>query len=243
MRIAFDMDGVLADLHHPFVQTALRLFPDLDETSVQAPDVGASPPDRQGDTPKPDALQTPVQVVLSARQSDAVWRHLSATENFWESLAEIEPGALARLARLADERRWEVIFITSRPESAGQTVQRQTQRWIQARGFPLPSVFVVHGSRGRIADALRLDIVVDDRPDNCLDVVLESKAGAILVWRGAEGTVPASSRRLGIGVVPTVDAGLAALVEAEQHSSEGGLVDRLRKLLGLSAKTARSRGR
>ena len=173
-----------------------------------------------------------------------MWKHLGAIENFWESLSEIESGAIAKLAGLADERGWEVIFITSRPKSAGRTVQRQSQRWIQQLGFPMPSLFVVHGSRGRVADALRLDVVVDDRPENCLDVVLESKAGAILVWRGSESSVPTSARRMGIGVVTTVDAALSALVEAERSASEGGgLIDRLRRLLGLSTRSTKNGGR
>ena len=239
MRIAFDLDGVLADLHQPFVQTALRLFPELDASSIGAADVGASPPDEEAPTePEPPARS---HVALSNRQADAVWKYLGAIDNFWESLTEIETGAIAKLARLADERGWEVIFITSRPRSAGRTVQRQSQRWIQHLGFPMPSVFVVHGSRGRVADALRLDVVVDDRPENCLDVVLESKAGAILVWRGAENSVPASARRMGIGVVSTVEAALAALVEAERSAAEGdGLIDRLRRLLGLSVRSAKN---
>jgi hypothetical protein len=96
----------------------------------------------------------------------------------------------------------------------------------------------VHGSRGRIADALAIDVVVDDRPDNCLDIVLESKAGALLVWRGPQSTVPVSAKRLGIAVVPTVAAVLDALVEAERASDGGGFLDRLRRLFGVKTKPA-----
>jgi len=77
-------------------------------------------------------------------------------------------------------------------------------------------------------------VVVDDRPDNCLDVVLESKAGALLVWRGGEATVPASARRLGIAVVPTVARVLEALVDADRVDGQGSLLDRLRAMFGLS---------
>jgi hypothetical protein len=101
----------------------------------------------------------------------------------------------------------------------------------------LPSVYVVHGSRGRIAAALNLDVIVDDRPENCLDVALESKAGAILVWRGSKEAVPASARRFGIAVVPSVAACLDALVEIERSDQRGSLLDRLRRLFGL--RTAR----
>lgn len=244
MRIAFDMDGVLAELHQPFVQAAVKLFPELDAAALGA-DVGASPPDDPDAEPeRPDGASPAVRRPMSNRQSTAVWKHLGAIQNFWETLSEIEPGAIKKLATLADERRWEVIFVTSRPHSAGRTVQRQSQRWLQRLGFPMPSVFVVHGSRGRIAEALNLDVVVDDRPENCLDVVLESKASGILVWRGDEGTVPASARRMGIGVVQTVDACLAALVEAERSTTDsGGLIDRLRRLLGLSVRSSRNAAR
>jgi hypothetical protein len=236
MRVAFDLDGVLADLHEPFVRAARELFPDLDPAAVRPADVGASPPDEADEAPVEETAASR-GVPLTRRQSDAVWRALAARENFWEELHEIEAGAIRSLAALADERRWEVLFITSRPRSAGRTVQRQSQRWLEACGFPLPSVYVVHGSRGRVADALALDVVIDDRPENCLDVVLESKAGSILVWRGTEATIPSSARRLGIAVVPSVARVLDALVEADSRSGDGSLLQRLRNLFGLRTRS------
>jgi hypothetical protein len=240
MRIAFDMDGVLADLHTTFVQTAVKLFPELDRALIAAPEVGASPPGDEAVSEDVPAVDPTVGVAVSRRQSDAIWTHLGGIENFWMGLREIEGGAVARLASLADERRWDVLFITSRPTSAGFTVQRQTQRWLQQMGFPLPSAYVVHGSRGRVAQALDLDVVVDDRPDNCLDVVLESKAAAVLIWRGPQAMVPASAKRLGIAVSPTVNGCLDALIQAEVSASEGSLLDRMRRLFGLRTRSAAS---
>lgn len=235
MRIAFDLDGVLADLHTPFVRTAVRLFPELEPAAVEAGDPAEdSAPGAEADDDVPPVLPG---VNLSRRQSSMVWKHLAGTENFWESLGEIEPGAIARLAKLVDERGWEILFITSRPRSTGRTVQRQSQRWLQERGFPLPSVYVVHGSRGRVADALAIDVVIDDRADNCLDVVLESKAGALLLWRGDLAAVPVSAKRLGIAVVPTVSRVLDALVEAERASDGGSVLDRLRRFFGLKPRS------
>jgi hypothetical protein len=234
MRLGCDLDGVLANLHGAFVATALELIPDLDRSEIEAPEIGASPPDplRTAEShPSPVAVMEP-KITVSPRQTDAIWRRLSSTPGFWESLEEIESGAVARLADLVEEHRWEVLFITSRPPSAGHTVQRQTQRWLERHGFPLPSVFVVHGSRGRIAEALELDVVIDDRPENCLDVVLESKAAAVLVWRSSQAGVPVSARRLGISVAPSVFHCLKTIEEGER-SREGSLVARLRRLFGL----------
>ncbi len=235
MRLGCDLDGVLADLHGAFVRTALELFPDLDRTAMAAPTVGASPPadpGRVADVVTPAHEAAEADLAVSPRQTDAIWTRLAATEDFWEGLGEIESGAVGRLAAVVEERRWEVLFLTSRPPAAGRTVQRQSQRWLERHGFALPSVYVVHGSRGRIAEALQLDVVIDDRPDNCLDVVLESKAGAVLLWRGAPGSVPASARRLGISVASGMTDCLETLVEAER-TRDGSLVERLRRLFGL----------
>ena len=240
MRIAFDLDGVLADLHTPFVTTALKLFPALDAAAIRTADIGASPPagpETEPPTADPMAVPSLVSRPVNRRQAEVIWGDLAGRYNFWEGLMEIETGAIARLAALVDKRRWEVIFVTSRPTSEGRTVQRQTQRWLTKHGFSMPSVFVMHGSRGRLAGALDLDVVVDDRPENCLDVVLESRAGAVLIWRGPQETVPASARRLGIAVAPTVARCLDTIIEAEESKGGGSLLDRLRALFGLPTKS------
>jgi hypothetical protein len=237
VRIGFDLDGVLADLHTPFVRLATELFPGLDVRGLDEDAPAPQEPGEAGESAPRDEAPPP-GVSLSRRQADAVWRRVAQTEDFWESLGEIESGAIARLAELGEARRWEVIFLTSRPRSAGRTVQRQSQRWLSAHGFAHPSAFVVHRSRGKIADALHLDVVVDDRPENCLDVALDSKAGAILVWRGSQASVPASARRLGIAVVSSVGECLDALVQAEEAGGAGRLLDRLRRVFGLRTRPA-----
>ena len=97
--------------------------------------------------------------------------------------------------------------------------QVQSQRWLESKGFTLPSVFVVQGSRGRIAASLGLDIVVDDRPENCLDVAVDSKARAILVWRGDQTALPSAARSLGVAVVSTIAECLDLLTPAKPVES------------------------
>ena len=55
MRIAFDLDGVLADLHRMFAATALRMFPELDQAAVASPETGASPPTDEAESAEPGA--------------------------------------------------------------------------------------------------------------------------------------------------------------------------------------------
>jgi hypothetical protein len=239
MRIAFDLDGVLADLHRTFAAAALELFPELDASALTSPDAGASPPTGvPGSEPPAEPEENSLKKPLTPRKRDAVWKHLATVENFWETLQEIEAGSIKRLAAIAKERKWEVIFLTSRPYAPGKTVQRQSQVWLDRLGFPMPSLFVVQTSRGKIAEALQIDVVVDDRAENCLDVALESKARAILVWRGAPAKVPPATKRLGIGVVHNVAACLDLLIEADKEAqTPEDFVQRLRRLLGLQPKT------
>ena len=240
MRIGCDLDGVLADLNRAFTTIARRRYPALDVSGVTAAAVVAAAPGADEESPVASEVPPPpedVPLALDRRQMDAIWQEICDVTDFWETLEEIEDGAIARLAALAEAQRWEVVFLTSRPRTAGRLVQRQSQRWLDRKGFPMPSVYVVHKSRGKIADALALDVVIDDRPENCLDVALESKARAILVWRNSMASAPAATRRLGIGIVPTVAACFDLLVEAERsEDASTDLVQRLKRLLGIGAR-------
>ncbi len=66
---------------------------------------------------------------MTSRQQRRLWRHVESIDSFWESLQEIEPGAIAQV---------------------------QSQRWLESRGFPLPSVYVVQGSRGPLTSHLEV---------------------------------------------------------------------------------------
>lgn len=236
LRIGCDLDGVLADMDAGLLREAETLFGKgvarRLEDSAEAPPPDVEPDDAA--TSRPESIP-PARLQISSRQERRLWRHIETVENFWEGLAEIEPGAVKKLASLAAERRWEIIFLTKRPESAGATAQVQTQRWLQSKGFTLPSVFVVQGSRGRIASALHLDVVIDDRPENCLDVVMDSKrARALLVWRDDPAKLPAAAQRLGIGVVKSVSQCLDILTQLDgPDRDEPGVLARVKKLLGL----------
>ena len=231
MRLGFDLDGTVADLQGALAREARRLFPDIDPDAL--PKSIAADAVSTGGENAADAAPVFSMSALSQRQQRELWNAACAKVNFWETLDELEPGSLARLSALARERRWEVIFLTSRPETRGDTAQLQSHRWLAARGFELPSVFVVHGSRGKIAASLNLDVLVDDRPENCLDIAIDSSARAILVWRGGEDTVPGSARQLGIGSVTTIAQCLDILVDLDRPDQAAGLVDRFRQLLGL----------
>jgi hypothetical protein len=248
LRIGFDLDGTLADMESELVRQAKLLFGDTmtERLGAQPPNPGAThtaldAAEQQAAAENAkDNVPPLLKLDMTPRQQRKLWRHVESIDNFWFTLREIEPGAVKRLAEVSAEYRWEVIFLTKRPETIGKTAQMQTQRWLEAKGFTLPSVFVVQKSRGRIADALGLDIVVDDRPENCLDVVVDSKARAILVWREGAEKLPANARRLGIGVVKSVGECLDILTQVDSTTREQqpGMMARVMRLLGLKEPAA-----
>jgi hypothetical protein len=231
LRIAFDLDGTIAEMNASLRKEAAAIFrpeprssaPETAANSVQ----NAAGTEGAADTP-PDADD----LRLSARQQMQLWDHVKKIENFWTTLAEVERGIVKRLAATAAERRWEVIFFTTRPSTAGDTTQVQSQRWLAKYGFRFPSVFVVQPSRGKIADAMQLDAVVDDRPENCLDIVLESKAKSILVWPRDPSDVPAGVVRMGVRVVASISEALDLLERYDDERKQPGVVRSIRKLLG-----------
>ena len=130
--------------------------------------------------------------------------------------------------------------VPHQPPPHGRRRRAASESALAARqGLRYPSLFVVSTSRGKIAAGLELDVVVDDRPENCLDIAIDSKARAILIWRGDQNAVPASARRLGIGGVNSVAACLDLLVAADNpDAGQTSVVDRLKRLLGLKRSTS-----
>lgn len=169
---------------------------------------------------------------LTPRQQQQLWDHVSTIPDFWLTLPEMDPGIITRIGTVARDRQWELIFLTTRPSTQGQITQLQSQQWLAEHGLRYPSVYVVQRSRGRIADALQLDAVVDDRVENCLDVALESKAKAVLVFPGDPKVVPSAAKRLGVRVVKSIASALSLLERYDDERRQPPLVRSLNRLLG-----------
>jgi uncharacterized HAD superfamily protein len=232
LRIGIDLDGVLADMNAALDQHADQLFGPAPSAPDPARDVDA----QASVAPEAVSGKTPLRLRrrLTERQQRRLWRRIRGIDGFWERLEETEPGVVARLSALATERRWEIIFLTKRPTTAGATSQIQSQRWLASKGFPLPSVFVVTGSRGLIATALALDIVVDDRPENCVDVAIDSPARTIAIFRETQPPPPTFLKTMGIDLVRSAAECLDLLLEIDENTRRRpGLIERLMRKAGL----------
>jgi hypothetical protein len=229
LRVGFDMDGVLADFAAAFSEVEARLF-------VQPPSLRAGQPETEerarSKSALPDSRSRDAENQQEARRRrDAVWAAIDSTPDFWTTLRPTAAGAVARIHALMRRHRWEVFFITQRPDTEGDTVQRQTQRWLVEQGFDLPSVLVIDGSRGAAAAALRLDYHVDDSPENCLDVMAAAGARPILICEPSD-QIAANARKLGIGIAADIEACLDILEEASAAQSNPTLLERLAALVG-----------
>ena len=234
VRIAFDMDGVLADMNGALARIAEQEFGVTTKIAFAEPGADADRGDEDKADDRPAGYDTAYLANLSGRQQSRLWQRCRATRNFWETLDECEPGAVRRIQKLAHDLRWDVIFVTQRPSSAGRTQQLQTQHWLRRHGFEYPAVYTTVGSRGAIAAALTLDAFIDDRLQNCVDVATDSKAWPILVWREAESIdrIRKGAANLGIAVVTTVAEALDKIAEAERAAAQPeqpSLLDRLRR--------------
>lgn len=189
LRIGIDIDGVLADFRTAFHEAAVRcLRHDVDDS-----------PDLETVSP------------LSAGDVRRVWDYIGTAQNWWMEVPAYEPDQIARLYSLTRAAGWEVFFMTKRPPSAGDSVQFQTQWWIERFGFYLPAVLTVPGSRGEIANGLRLDLVLDDQLLNCVEVISTAPAKAVLVLRSNEPAARQQASNRGIGVVSTLSEAITVI--------------------------------
>ena len=152
MRIGLDVDGVLAD----FIGAFREIAQDVLHKPCQGPS-GNWHFDKWG---------------LTKEDVQKVWDKIEKISYFWEDLpllSDVNVGDLKRLNRIA-----RLFFITSRSAIGGQPVELQTAWWLN-RKFNLifPTVLVTDGSKekGELAYALKLDYFIDDKRENCIDVV------------------------------------------------------------------------
>lgn len=158
MRIGIDVDGVLADFNKTFIErvisvTGVDLFP-----------------------ARPFNIRTwnyPESYGYTKEQVDDVWQVIKADRLFWGSL-EKYPTTLADLDCLTHRiivEHDDVYFITARP---GVEAKYQTEMWIQHRSLYgaatwIPTV-LISSHKGLCAQALDLDIYIDDRWENVAQV-------------------------------------------------------------------------
>ena len=191
LRLGIDVDGVVADFRTAFRAIAER-------------ELGIAPDDVETELAKPDV--------------ERLWRSVASATNWWLDVPPYEPDQIERLYALVRRARWDVFFMTSRPASAGDSVQLQTQVWLERHGFYLPSVLTAPtGARGELTRSLRLDLALDDRMVNCLEIISASNAKALMILRSPTAPrIREAAEARGIGVVPSLAQAIDAVERLDQ---------------------------
>jgi hypothetical protein len=235
------MDGTLADLSTSFHEVEDRLFGPYEAEHTQ-PQPEAREEEQEAE--QGSAEETAAGAAASARErvtqaramrrhNDLIWHAIESTPDFWTTLKPIESGVVARLWEATQKHRWEVFFITQRPATAGESVQRQTQRWLVEQGFELPSVIPLSGSRGKACQALKIDFLVDDTARNCVDVISDSSARAVLITSGVDEFTESGAKRLGIFTVKSAAQAIDVLEQATLAKANPTFFARFLQKLGM----------
>lgn len=156
MKRAWDIDGCLADFNNAFRNlTKTELGIELPEITNEYPKIWNWPTDPL--LPRP----------LTKAEYSHMWQ-VVGDGDFWETLGTYPE--TASCITLLRELRGEgdgIYFITSRP---GKYAKHLTEFWLDAQGFECPTV-LLSTQKGPVCVGLEIDIFVDDRPENCQDVL------------------------------------------------------------------------
>ena len=148
-RIGIDLDGVVANFHKAFNQLLRQFGADIDPNHIPKTWNWAT-----GDLGLPKELDR------------KAWEYVTARPAFWGTLECLEPATLKRLYDLALTT--PVTFITTRNRTPD--TQWISKQWLASHGFFGADVLIT-ADKGAAARALDLTHFIDDKPENCLDVL------------------------------------------------------------------------
>ena len=150
-RIGIDLDDVLCDFISEFTEIGHQLY-EIDRN--------LRPVDWEWSN-----------YHLTKEQNDGIWKKIISTPNFWESLYLAEGASYNDMQKLASIPSIDLVFITARAATLGDSVQLQSAVWLHHNlGLAYPTV-IVDNNKGPIAAALKLGYFIDDRPKNCLEIM------------------------------------------------------------------------
>lgn len=156
MKLGFDIDGVLADFVRSYNEAIKQ------ETGILIPDTSDS---------YPDVWFYERAAGVTPAQEQKIWKRITASKSFW---AELHPyPEVPEIMSKLNELRWDghdIYFITTR---RGEQAKYQTEKWLALLGMYAPSV-ILSSKKGLVAAGIGLDAMLDDRPENLIEVKNES---------------------------------------------------------------------
>lgn len=152
-RIGIDVDDVCANFQKRFVTLLHEMYgrPSLDTTPV-------------------DWNWSNCQVTNSEMKE--AWVKAAGTNNLWAKLERLPSfdADTVHLLYVASQRH-DVFFVTNRFDTPGASAMKQTKYWFFHNAYIQAPNVLLAKDKGPMATVLQLDAFIDDKPQNCLDVL------------------------------------------------------------------------
>lgn len=157
MVIGIDVDGIVANFEAGYAPLLTQV------SGIEFPLLGQAG--------WPDTWFWERAAGVTKEQEDQVWNEMILpSDDFWFNLSPHQ-GAEKFLVQLS-ARQYEddVYFITNRP---GHFAKGNTEDWLTKYGVDRPTV-LISGDKGACCKALKVGLYIDDKNENCDDVLLQS---------------------------------------------------------------------
>ncbi len=177
MVIGIDCDDVCCDFQSSYVRLLNFMF--------GRPPIGTAPIDWSGSN-----LQ------LTNEETKQSWAEVAKVPNFWADLKPLpsfDNETIVLLKRLI--MRHDVYFITNRFATPGSSPMKQTKHWFYINALIKSPNVMIAKDKGPMASVLQLDAFIDDKPQNCLDV-LEVRPNARVYLCNSSHNQPFSDPRI-----------------------------------------------
>lgn len=151
MKISIDVDGVLAHFDTPFAKL-------LTEVTGKPCDVT-----------EPDCWEWPLQAGFSKTEEGKAWEYIRNHPHWWSDLQPY-PDSFVDY-RSYQKAGWDIYFVTARRLPF---VKEITEEWLRRHYLVDNPTVILSGRKGLVAKAIGLDAHIDDKPENTVDVRLNS---------------------------------------------------------------------
>jgi 5'(3')-deoxyribonucleotidase len=159
LNIGVDVDGVLAD----FTSAARKLMKQM---------FNGRPDDKLVQTTW--AFES---LGINAQEERQFWNRIDTIPNWWLGHEPLPKTDL--LSQLCEKHR--VIFITNRKDGMGMPVEDQTKVWLKRTFGIVYTNVIISDNKGPVAEGLKLNAFIDDRPKNVSEVYPKCPGGTYIL--------------------------------------------------------------